>query len=90
MTSADGPSFKVKFAFFCTCGSYEQYTGPSQKNADAQNNSLSRYPNSHFINFLPPPLSSLNWGENYFTQMVGLEKKLRTIFTQKNSMSTTF
>ena len=32
-----GPSFKAKFTEFCTCGSHEQYMGPSQKNIDAQN-----------------------------------------------------
>ena len=32
-----GRSFKAKFTEFCICGSYKQYTGPSQKNADAQN-----------------------------------------------------
>ena len=32
-----GRSFKAKFTEFCTCGSYEQCTGLSQKNADAQN-----------------------------------------------------
>ena len=37
MNSTVGPSFKAKFTEFCTCGSYEQCTGPSQKNADAQN-----------------------------------------------------
>ena len=31
------PSFKVRFAFFHTCGSREQCTGPSQKNTSAQN-----------------------------------------------------
>ena len=30
-------SFKAKFVEFRTCGSCEQYTGPSQKKADAQN-----------------------------------------------------
>ena len=31
------PSFKVRFVFFRICVSHEQYTGPNQKNADAQN-----------------------------------------------------
>ena len=30
-------SFKVRFVFFHICVSREQYTGPNQKNADAQN-----------------------------------------------------
>ena len=34
MNSAVEPNFKVKFAEFRTCGSHEQLTGPSQKNAD--------------------------------------------------------
>ena len=33
-----GPNFKAKFAFFCSCGSYEQCTGPGEKmpNVDVQ------------------------------------------------------
>ena len=31
------PNFKVRFVFFRICVSHEQYTGPNQKNADAQN-----------------------------------------------------
>ena len=31
MNSAVGPSFKVIFAEFRTCGSREQYTGPIEK-----------------------------------------------------------
>ena len=35
MNSAMGPSFKIRFAFFCTCKSREQCTNPQKKNADA-------------------------------------------------------
>ena len=38
-----GLGFKIRFAFFCTCGSREQCIGANQKNANAQNNSLYRY-----------------------------------------------
>ena len=31
MNSVVGPSFKVIFAEFCTCGSHGQYTGPTKK-----------------------------------------------------------
>ena len=37
VNSAIEPSFKAKFAEFRTCGSRVLFTGPSQKNANAQN-----------------------------------------------------
>ena len=37
MNSAVGPSFNLTFTEIRTCRSREQYTGPSQKNADVQN-----------------------------------------------------
>ena len=47
--SALGPSFKEKFAEIYTCGSCEQCTGPTQKNAAASGNVQMRYPNLAYI-----------------------------------------
>ena len=38
MNSIVGPSFKVIFTKFYTCGSCEQCMGPTEKNADTQSN----------------------------------------------------
>ena len=52
MNSAIGPSFKVDFVESRTCGSREQCTRPSQKNADARSAAIQTQPQLYFSAFL--------------------------------------
>ena len=42
MNSVMGPSFKVRFVFFRTCGSHKQCTGPSKKKTQTHGLLLSK------------------------------------------------